>query len=48
LKTASSNIESTLGELEQARQGDDFVNAAAKGISSLASRSAGMFKEDSS
>ena len=28
----SSNIELTLGELEQAQQGDDLVNAAAKGI----------------
>ncbi|KAI2500242.1 phosphotransferase-like protein [Fragilaria crotonensis] len=48
LKTASRNIESTLGELERDRQGDDFVNAAAKGISGLASRSAGMLSDDPS
>ena len=46
LKTASDNIESTLNELEQDRQGDEIVNAAARRISSLASRSADIIRDE--
>lgn len=48
LETASKNIESTLSEMQQERQGDQLVKVAAKSLSNLASRSAEAIKDEAS